>query len=839
MDGNAEESQTLVVVGNGITGFHLCRRLVECGATPGPLRLLVFGEEPRPAYDRVRLTELLSGRPEDDLRLVPEAWYRDHGIDLRLGDPVVCIDRTECVVRSASGTTAPFDRLVLATGSRPFVPPIPGADHDGVFVYRTVDDLRAIMERARGAARAVVIGGGLLGLEAAHAMQGLGLEVHVVEAGRWLLPRQLDEAGARVLAGQLEALGLRVHTGRRTMRIQAEGSARTVCLDGGEHIAADLVVLAAGIRPRGELGREAGLEMAVGGGVIVDDHLQSSDPRIFAVGECAAHRGVTYGLAAPGIRMIDVLVDNLFGGDAVFEGAERSARLTLSGRQASRGEPVGRQASRGEPVSGVAVAALGRYEESADTQAHTYLAGGVYRKLLLREGRIVGALAVGDWADLARVQDAIHEPVRFSLWDLRRFRSTGSLWERAASPPVHEWPADALVCGCMGIRLGALTEAEQEGCETAAELSARTGAGTACGSCRPLLVELVHRARMDSVPSSHLEAWVAARRAPEADPSPAESPPTLRCSALPAPPPPAPPEMEPPSPPVRTLVSLYARDSSTPPSADLLPLEDVARRSVRSSSRLPEHDPGVGAGRTSTLVVAQLVPSPTKSGAGHDAVAPSSRRESMAPLRPISVPPSRISRISPGRIAPTLPPPTPAADRTRAALLASAAAVLGISALLLLLPPLPASRSFQGFHADVLWTEPAWQKASGYAALVLTLAGLSLSVRKRSWRRPQGGGLAGHSDVAGMRVLHSVLGVAALLCLVCHTGLRVGERFNRLLSIDFIAASVLGAVAAAATALGDPAAGAARRILATRAHLFILLPLPVLVALHVLGAYYF
>src|SRR5262249_28769383 len=162
-------------------------------------------------------------------------------------------------------------------------------------------------------------------------------------------------------------------------------------------------------------------------------------------------------LAAPGYRMIDVLVNNLLGGDAVFEGTERSARLDLPG---------------------VSVAALGCYEEAADTQAHSYLGGGVYRKLVLREGRIVGALAVGEWADLDRVRDAIHEPKSFSFWDLRRFRSTGSLWQKAESPPVYEWPADALVCGCMGVRRGALTEAEREGCQTAVELSARTGAGT-------------------------------------------------------------------------------------------------------------------------------------------------------------------------------------------------------------------------------------------------------------------------------------------------------------------------------------------------------------------------
>ena len=496
MDGMTVDQQTLVVVGNGMMGFRLCRRLVECGATPEALRLVVFGEEPRPAYDRVRLTEILAGGTEDDLRFAPEGWYRDHGIDLHLGDPVVRVDRAECTVETASGATVAFDRLVLATGSRPFVPPIPGADLPGVFVYRTVADLQAILQQARGAARAAILGGGLIGVEAAGALAGLGPEVHLFEASRGLLPRQLDETGAGMLRERMEALGVRVHTGARTTRIEAGGRGRVVCLEGGERLAVDLVVLAAGIRPRGEIARLAGLETAGSGGVVVDDHLQSSDPRIFAVGECATHRGVTYGLAAPGYRMIDVLVDNLVGGSAVFEGADRSALLKLPG---------------------VSVAALGRYEEAADTQAHAYLAGGVYRKLVLRDGRIVGALSVGEWADLAQVRDAIDEPRGFSFWDLRRFRSTGSLWQKADSPPVHEWAADALVCGCLGVRRGALTEAEMEGCETAAELSARTGAGTMCGSCRPLLVELVQRTRVDSMPPSRLQALALARRAPEAE----------------------------------------------------------------------------------------------------------------------------------------------------------------------------------------------------------------------------------------------------------------------------------------------------------------------------------
>jgi nitrite reductase (NADH) large subunit len=841
------DQQTLVVVGNGMTGFRLCRRLVECGATQDAVRLVVFGEEPRPAYDRVRLTEVLAGGTEEDLRLAPASWYLDHGIDLHLGDPVVRVDRAECAVEAASGETIAFDRLVLATGSRPFVPPIPGADLPRVFVYRTAGDLLAIREHARGAARAAILGGGLIGLEAAGAIAAIGPEVHLIEASRGLLPRQLDEVGASLLREKLTTIGVRVHAGARTTRIEAADHERVVCLEGGERLAVDLVVLAAGIRPRGELARLSGIETAGSGGVVVDDHLQSSDPRIFAVGECATHRGVTYGLLAPGYRMVDVLVDNLVGGSAVFEGADRSAVLKLPG---------------------VSVAALGRYEEAADTQVHTYLAGGVYRKLVLREGRIVGALSVGEWADLGRVRDAIDEPRGFSFWDLRRFRSTGSLWQKADSPPVYEWAAEALVCGCMGVRRAALTEAEMEGCDTVAALSARTGAGTACGACRPLLVELMQRSRVDSMPPVRLSMLSLPPRGSEPEEEPRASPPTLRCSALPAPPaePSAPPQPEleagPPSstdpapPPAHPAIFLDAGeagrqlplprsllDAPTLPCINVEPRPSTSRRADDPAgtgplSRRRSEAAGPSSRRSDVPVPSSrrfevAVPSSRRfdvaapSSRRSETGAPSSRRDTLPPLRPLSVPPRRISALLPPPIQ-----PGPVTTRGRDALLATAVAAFAAGIAFTLAPPVPLARSFRGVHADVLFRGGGAQQASGYGVVLLSLGSLVLSLRKR-WKPFSRG------TVAGLRVVHGGLGAAAMLCLALHTGLRAGERLNRLLAIDFLAAGLLGGVAAATTAMGDPAAGAARRILATRAHLFVLLPLPVLVVLHVLAVYYF
>ena len=832
MDGDAR--QTLVVIGNGMMSYELCRRLVLCGAAPRELRIVVFGEEPRPAYDRVHLTDLLAGKAESELLLAPVDWYSRNGIELHLGDPVASIDRGECLVRSRAGLVIPYDRLVLATGSRPFVPPIEGADLPGVFVYRTVDDLRAILAYASAATRAAVIGGGLLGLEAAGAVRALGLEVHVLEAGDGLLPKQLDATGSRLLREHVEALGVRVRTGARTARIDGdrEGRApeRVIRLQHGGRLSAELVVLAAGIRPRSELAQAAGLTLAPSGGIVVDDHLTTSDARIFAVGECAAHRGTTYGLAPPGYRMIEVLVDNLVGGWAAFEGADASARLKLLG---------------------VSVAALGRPDER-DTPGgvvHTYLAGGVYRKLVLRDNRIAGALAVGEWDDLPRIEDALHEPRSFSFWDMRRFRGTGTLWLKSESPPVHEWPEDALVCGCLGVRRGALTEAELAGCANVDALMARTGAGTMCGSCRPLLADYLHRGRVDSLPPSQLE------RAED-------TPPTLRCADVPDSEPPSTaflpspvPASEPafgaegptspgggpgafsPRPPFDTLTSAEELVRVLPPRPApplALPiLLDVPPR-PRSSAEpaidpLAPPDSAVASHRDSSLRV-RAPRDPDAAPLSGDAPPPSSRAESMRPLRPVSVPSAHLAMIAP-RPPASVAAPARGEDHTRGPLLVTAAATLAGVLVTALAPALGPPRSFRGFHVAALVADRLCRQASGYAMVALSLAGLVLSLRKR-WRRFSWGTVPGH------RVAHGALGAAAVVCLWAHTGLRLGERLNRLLMLDVLALALLGGVAALGRS-AEPGAAPARRLLADRAHLAVLVPLPILVALHLLGAYYF
>ncbi len=461
----ARKTQALVVVGNGMVSHKLCERLANLDA----YKITVFGEEHRPAYDRVHLTGFLEGRSSEQLQLASKEWYAGNGIELHLGDPIIAIDRAARKVRAASGRETVYDQLVLATGSRAFVPPIPGVDLEGVFVYRTLDDLARIKAYAPKCRRAAVLGGGLLGLEAARALQGLGLDTWVVERGSSLLARQLEPKAGAILQGHVEKLGLRVCSQRQSERIEAIGDDRLLQFNTGECLRVQLVVVAAGIRPRDELAAECGLELGPRGGVRVDDFLRTSDPNIFAIGECASHNGVCYGLAAPGYKMADVLAANLSGRRSRFTGSDQSTRLKLSG---------------------IEVATLGEFQAEGD-ETLSWNGPEGYRRIVLERGRLVGATAVGLWTEAGRAQELIERRARVWRWQRRRFSDTGRLWKGETGLHIAQWPASAMVCNCTGVRRGALTAACSEGCATVEQLARRTGASTVCGSCKPLLAELL------------------------------------------------------------------------------------------------------------------------------------------------------------------------------------------------------------------------------------------------------------------------------------------------------------------------------------------------------------
>jgi nitrite reductase (NADH) large subunit len=460
----------LVVVGNGMAGFALCQKLVQSRASRR-YRILVFGEESRPAYDRVRLTQFFSGSTPEQLLLAPRSWYEQHQIELRTGDPVIAIDRALRRVRSKRGHEAPYDWLVLATGSRPFVPPIAGTDLPGVFVYRTIEDLQAIEDYSRNVQSAAVLGGGLLGLEAAKALYDLDLTTHIVEVAPGLMPRQLDADGAALLQQRIEQLGVCVHLLRRTQAIEACGPGRVLHFADGQRLEVDMVVISAGIRPRDELAAGCGLEVGARGGIVVNERLQTSDPSIFAIGECALHCGTIYGLAGPAYQMAEVVAANLLGGNKSFLGGDPAARLKLMGIEVcTLGRPLG---------------------EAAGSTVIAFQGNDVYRKLLVENRRLVGATSVGPWPEVEHVRHAIAEERRLWHWQIERFVRSGNLFRSGALTPVAHWLEQATVCACVGVTRGALSMAQARGCATVEELASCTGASTVCGSCRPLLAELV------------------------------------------------------------------------------------------------------------------------------------------------------------------------------------------------------------------------------------------------------------------------------------------------------------------------------------------------------------
>jgi nitrite reductase (NADH) large subunit len=479
---------TICVIGNGMVGYRFCRRLVERGAA-GRYRIVALGEEAQPAYDRVRLTDLFTGCAAGELLLAPARWYADHGIELRLSDAAVAIDRTTRTVTCASGFEVPYTWLVLATGSLSYVPPIEGSGLPGVFVYRTLSDVAAIKMHASRARAAAVIGGGLLGLEAARALREAGLQTMVIEAASTPMASQLDQEAGDELERQVAALGIRVLTATRTRRIERAGNRLVLHFFGDGVAAVDLVVIAAGVRPRTELARQAGLSRCPSGGVIVDDSLQTSDPCISAIGDCASHRSGLFGLVAPGYEMADVLASRLTGVPSTFRGATMSTRLKLLGIDvATVGEPLDR---------GLAV----RFRSS-----------GVYRLLRVDRGRLVGALGVGEWPDFGRIQNAAARRVRVWPWQIARFERTGRFWRTNDDWPVVEWPTDAVVCNCLNVTRGQIAAATPASACTAESVIERTGASTLCGSCRPLLEQLVGSAVRPATPISAglLSASIAA-----------------------------------------------------------------------------------------------------------------------------------------------------------------------------------------------------------------------------------------------------------------------------------------------------------------------------------------
>jgi len=460
-----------------MVGHRLCVKLRE-RADSERLSITVYGEEPRPAYDRVHLSSFFSGAGEDDLSLAPRSWYCEQNIRLRTGESVIRIDRANKRVHTSLGATEDYDELVLATGSSAFVPPaLKGTNPPGVFVYRTIEDLEAIQRHGSLCRTGAVLGGGLLGLEAAKALLDMGLRTTVVEFMPRLMPRQLDDGGAATLRSRIEALGVEILTGKEARSVLGVDRVTGVGFSDGTTLQTDILVISAGIEPRDELARACLLAVGERGGVIVDDHLRTSDPSIYAVGEVALHDGLIYGLVGPGYRMAEVVASKIVEGGAaatsVFQRCDTSTTLKLIGVDvASFGDPFG--TSESVPIV---------YENRLK---------GVYRKINVSPDgtRLLGGLLVGDGSDYGLLHQMYLNEVRCPENPADLILGTRSASNGGAGT-LH-LPPEAQICSCENIAKGAIESAVRE--HDATELSQigkLTRAGTACGGCKPLISDVL------------------------------------------------------------------------------------------------------------------------------------------------------------------------------------------------------------------------------------------------------------------------------------------------------------------------------------------------------------
>ncbi|NAS10562.1 nitrite reductase large subunit NirB [Poritiphilus flavus] len=470
--------KTVVVIGNGMVGYKFCEKFVAKNENKA-FNLLVFGEEPRVAYDRVHLSEYFENGDAEKLCLAPRSWYDERGIQLYTNQRITEINRTEQSVTTNKGEVYNYDYLVIATGSSPFVPAIKGVDKKGVFVYRTIEDLEETMQYASDikGGKAAVLGGGLLGLEAAKAVKDMGLEPHVVEFAPRLMPRQLDHDGSTALEQKMRELGIHVHLNKATQQILGNGRIEGMEFSEGDSLQVQMLIISAGIRPRDELAKSCDLKTGDRGGIVVDKRMRTSDPRIFAIGEVALYKDMIYGLVAPGYEMAQVAVDQILGRETLMsETIDMSTKLKLIGVDV---------ASFGNPFTS---------EEEAHSIIFENKLQGLYKRInISKDGKtLLGGILVGDASDynmLLQLQQnkmALPENPEDLILGARG-------GEGAALGNVMDLPDEAVVCSCESVSKGVICSAvTEDGHESLKSVCKSTKAATGCGGCKPMVVDLVN-----------------------------------------------------------------------------------------------------------------------------------------------------------------------------------------------------------------------------------------------------------------------------------------------------------------------------------------------------------
>ena len=458
----------LVVIGNGMAGVSCVEQILKQNHD---FEITIFGDETHVNYNRILLSLVLAGEKSPEEIVINDVdWYRDNNIKARLGLKVASIDRDQKVVVDEQGGVTPYDKLILATGSSAFIPPIPGVDKKNVHVFRTLDDTRAMLDLARPGLKAVVVGGGLLGLEAARGLQVRGCDVTVVHLSDTLMDRQLDSTGGEYLKRKIESMGIRVMLQQRTAALAGNGHVEGLRFETGEELEAELVVLAAGIRPNTHLGKLAGID--VKRGIVVNDYMETSDPHIFAVGECTEHRGEVFGLVAPLFEQGKVLANTITAGRGpIFEGASPAAKLKIMG------------------VDIFSAGSINEAEPGVQAVSYEDPAMGVYKKLFLKDNRLNGMILVGDVEDEYTYMDWMK-----SGTDITPHRRQILFPPRDADPglALADMPDGEVICGCNGVSKGDIIQAiHAHGITTLAGVKERTRASTSCGSCTGLCERLL------------------------------------------------------------------------------------------------------------------------------------------------------------------------------------------------------------------------------------------------------------------------------------------------------------------------------------------------------------
>ncbi len=481
----AKHKKTIVVIGNGMVGHRFCEQLVEQDVRQ-QYKIITFCEEARAAYDRVGLTSFFAHRDAEKLMLARLEWYQEHQIDIHIGDCANKIDRRRRVVHSEKGRQIGYDHIILATGSYPFVPPVEGIQQRGVFVYRTIADLEQIIRYAENVRCCAVIGGGLLGLEAAKAAYDLGLETHVVEFASRLMPRQIDDDGSRILVEKIEALGVQVHLNKATKEITGAGEVNGMVFEDGMQLDVGMIIVSAGIRPRDELARACDLVVGDRGGVQVNDFLQTSDPDIYAIGEVAMHDGMVYGLVAPGWEMAEIVAQHLTGGDGRFAGTDLSTKLKLLGIDvASFGDHDADSREMAAPKTGLENTA----RDGVRALVYEDPFAGVYKKLLVNStgDRLLGGILIGDASDYGTLSALANGGQTLPVTP-GQLMGTGG----AAALGAGSLDDDAQVCSCNQVSKGQICEAiRASDLTTLDDVKRATRACAGCGGCQPLVADLL------------------------------------------------------------------------------------------------------------------------------------------------------------------------------------------------------------------------------------------------------------------------------------------------------------------------------------------------------------